>query len=220
MIDKQQVCDSFSKDGILIDEKKGELLALLANKTLEVNEYMNLTGIKDELTFISKMLVDSAIPARFLNLSESRILDLGTGGGFPGLVLAILYPDSQFVLLDSTQKKIRHCEQMVELLGLNNVTCIADRAENYSKSRPRETFDYVIARAVTDLKTLVKYSAPFLKTNGRLIAYKGLSYQDEIKAAKRTFSSTHSDVIYVNRYGLSDFPSEQRYIIQIARKGE
>ncbi len=218
MISKENLFEAFSREGINLNDYQAEQLALLSNKTLEVNEYMNLTGIKDEPTFISKMLVDSAIPLKFINFSNAKVLDIGTGGGFPGLVLAILYPEGSFTLIDSTKKKIAHCQDMVELLKLNNVTCIADRVENYFHGKNRETFDYVLARAVTDIKTLVKYSAPLLNKDGRLIAYKGLSYEDEIKVANRAFKQNHLDVIYVSRYSLYDFPDEKRYIIQIAKK--
>lgn len=218
MITKDDLFEPFSREGINLNDYQAEELALLANKTLEDNEHMNLTGIKDEKTFISKMLVDSAIPLKFINFTDSRVLDIGTGGGFPGLVLAILYPLGYFTLIDSTKKKVQHVQEMVDLLQISNVRCIADRVEDHFKGRNHETFDYVLARAVTDIKTLVKYSAPVLSKEGRIVAYKGLSYDDEIKAANRTMKSNHLDVIYVTRYSLYDFPDEKRYIVQIAKK--
>ena len=135
-------------------EEQLNLLNTFMNVTLETNEKFNLTAITNEDEFVEKMIYDSALALYDLDLSEKSIIDVGTGAGFPGMVLKILEPKAKVTLLDSTAKKINHLlsfakEQNIKVEG------IAARAEDYARNN-REKFDYATARAVSQLNILLE----------------------------------------------------------------
>ncbi len=200
-MESKHIQDVFSDNGIDISSEISNQLLLLMKLTLEGNEKMNLTAITDEEEFLNKMLLDSVLISKDLDLSSGKLLDIGSGAGFPGLPLAILYPNLHVTLLDSTSKKMKHCEEVVEELGLKNVACVSKRAEEYISHR-RETYDFVTARALGVLPIVLELSIPFLKVNGTLIAYKGSSYKDEVKSSHRAFTNLDCKVINKIEYTL------------------
>lgn len=169
---------------IVFDEKQLDNLYLLMDLTLKKNQVMNLTSIKDEEEFLIKMILDSALSFNDVNLSGvSDAIDVGTGGGFPGLVLAILYPNIHFTLLDATKKKCDHVFETAKTIGLNNVSVINDRAENFAPKH-REEFDIVTARAVSYLNMLLELCIPLLKVGGLFVALKGKIAEGELVDSK------------------------------------
>ncbi|MCH4071924.1 16S rRNA (guanine(527)-N(7))-methyltransferase RsmG [Pseudoramibacter sp.] len=172
-----------SESPLPITEDQSRLFYDFMNAMKEMNQRVNLTRILDEKDFIEKHLLDAITCP--LKSSENQILDLGSGGGIPGVPLAIYYPDKHFTLLDSTAKKMKAVKEITETIGLKNVTCVAGRAEELGK-RPeyRETFDAVCARAVAAFNILDELCAPFLKTGGTFYAWKGQQAEEEIAAAK------------------------------------
>lgn len=149
----------------------------------EMNQRVNLTRIVDEKDFIEKHLLDAITCP--LKANEKQILDLGSGGGIPGVPLAIYYPDRHFTLIDSTAKKMKAVKAITEKIGLTNVTCISGRAEELGKQpENREKFDAVCARAVAAFNILDELCAPFLKKGGTFYAWKGQQAEEEIAAAK------------------------------------
>ena len=136
------------------------------------NKLYNLTAITEEEQVYLKHFYDSLTISKTINLTNQSIIDLGTGAGFPGMVLKIFYPDIKLTLLDSTLKKCNFLKKVTEELNLTNVTIINDRAEIYSKNN-KEIYDVVVSRAVAPLKHLLEYGIPLLKINGLFISMKG-----------------------------------------------
>ena len=164
-----------------------EIYSKLADLTLEWNEKINVTAIKDKEEFINKNVIDSlSFAGRPEIESAKRILDVGTGGGYPGLPLAINYPDKEFVLTDAVGKKLTVVKDVASKLGVSNVTAVHGRVEDLAKDKKyRECFDLVVSRAVANMSTLSEYCLPFVKVGGFFAAYKTETAADEVAAAKR-----------------------------------
>ena len=198
-------------------EEQLNLLNTFMNVTLETNEKFNLTAITNEDEFVEKMIYDSALALYDLNLSEKSIIDVGTGAGFPGMVIKILEPKAKVTLLDSTAKKINHLlsfakEQNIKVEG------IAARAEDYARNN-REKYDYATARAVSQLNILLELIIPMLKVGGAFIAMKGQGYEEEINNSKEAFRRLNCRISKIYEFELPD-SHEKRAIIHIVKDKE
>ena len=154
--------------GIELSERQAGQLIVLLDQLDDWNERMNLTAIRERGAQITKHLLDSLSVQPFLQ--GERILDVGTGAGFPGLPLAIVNPSLQFTLLDSTAKKLKFIDHTAALLGLPNVQTVHTRAEDF---RPAQRFDIVVSRAVGPVEQFVKWTGHLVVGGGRLLAMKG-----------------------------------------------
>lgn len=164
-------------------------LSFLVDLTLKANQKMNLTAIEDFDSFIEKMVFDSALGIKeHEGFENKKLLDFGSGAGFPGLVIAILFPALHVTLLDATKKKTIHLVEMIKELELENVDVVNTRGEIFVADH-REYFDYVIARAVAPLNILIELTSPLIKLNGELIAMKGKNglkeYEDALSVIKK-----------------------------------
>ena len=157
-------------------------LEKLADIILEWNEKINVTAVRDRSEFMKKNVEDSLEILKLPEFADAkRVLDLGTGGGFPGLPLAIACPDKDFFLLDSVAKKLKVVASAAGELGLENVDVLNMRAEDLAKwPAYRESFDIVVSRAVANMSTLSEYCLPFVKVGGYFVAYKTASAAEEI----------------------------------------
>ena len=163
---------------------QSELLVRDMELVLDINEIHNLTAITEESAFVEKHLLDSVLCDLGKLKPGSTVLDIGTGGGFPGIPLAICYPDLKFTLMDATEKKIRLVGEIAEKLGLNNVRCICGRAEVLAKDPAyRENFDAVVSRGVAAYRILAELCLPFVKPGGFFYAWKGPGYTEELTDA-------------------------------------
>lgn len=189
-MNKELLITSLAVRGIEVSEQQVNQLVDLMETTLLTNEKFNLTAIKDKEVFMEKMIFDSALTLVNLDLSNKEVLDLGTGAGFPGLVLYILNPNIKLTLLDSTNKKIEYLKSFCLERGYK-INCVCDRAEIYARNH-REKYDFVTARAVSELSILMELSIPMLKVGGRLLALKSLGVENEIDTAKNAFKKLDS----------------------------
>ena len=154
-----------SSNGLPVNDRQLELLSQYVLLLLEWNKKINLISRRDVENVWESHILHSISPLLELQLARnSAILDVGSGGGLPGIPLKILRPDNQMTLIDSTQKKITAVQDMIQRLGLKGTVAVWGRAEDVGKSsRFRGVYDYVVARAVAPLKDLVKWSSPFFK---------------------------------------------------------
>ena len=167
-------------------EKTDKFISYI-DKVLERNEFINLTAVKDRDEAMQKHLADSlAVTVLPEYQKAASVIDIGTGAGFPGALLAIANPDKNFCLLDSTLKRLRVIDEFAADLGISNITTIHARAEEISrKPEYSENFDLCVSRAVASLDKLAGWSLPFVKQNGYFIAYKGENYDSELAAAAK-----------------------------------
>lgn len=149
----------------------------------ETNKVMNLTAISGEENVARLHFLDCAAVLRETDISEKTLYDIGTGAGFPGLVLKILRPDAKVVLIDSLDKRIGFLKNVCDELGLDNTACIHARAEEAAADY-REKADVVVSRAVAGLNVLSELALPFAKKDGHFIAMKGPDYEHELDEAK------------------------------------
>ncbi len=164
------------------DAKTAEMMHQMVSRLLSVNEFMNLTAITDPKEIIVKHLADSCTVLKYIP-QGAKVCDIGCGGGFPSLPIAIARPDITVIGIDSTGKKVDYLNETARLLSLANFSAICGRAENLAQTELRESFDIVTARAVAALPTLCELCIPFVKVGGSFCALKGNPPDDEIKNA-------------------------------------
>ncbi|MCL2225961.1 MAG: 16S rRNA (guanine(527)-N(7))-methyltransferase RsmG [Defluviitaleaceae bacterium] len=170
-----------SANGIEITETQFATLAAYQARVLDVNQHMNLTRITGPQDFAVKHIIDSLTLLPYIT-PNAKLIDIGTGAGFPGLVLRIMREDLQLTLLDSLRKRVNFLNETTEILGIP-AQCIHARAEEYSRKH-REFYDICTARAVASMDKLAKYALPVVKNGGVFLAMKGPDIQDELKNAK------------------------------------
>lgn len=158
-------------DGIVLSNCQLEQFQKYLSFLLEYNKTTNLTAIRDAEGVYLKHFYDSIILAKYMDLNDKSLLDIGSGAGFPGVPLKIVFPNLKLTLMDSNGKKTQFLEKLKTLLDLE-YTVINDRAEHYIIDN-REKFDFVTARAVTSMPVLSELCLPFVKIDGMFIAYKG-----------------------------------------------
>jgi 16S rRNA (guanine527-N7)-methyltransferase len=186
-----------------------ETLLRLVDELEQGNRQFNLTAIRDRPGMLRKHVLDSLSLQPYL--LGTRLADVGTGAGFPGLVLAIVNPERRFTLIEATGKKARFVEQTAQRLGLVNVLVVNSRAETY---RPFELFDTVAARALSSLADFVAYAGHLCAPDGRLLAMKGKRPDDEISALPRSFRA-----LAVHRLSVPGL-TDERHLVELVRSSK
>ncbi len=186
------------------DESVLSKLVSFFGLVIEKNKVMNLTAITDFKDFCVKHFADSLSLLKILKPSSGKIIDVGTGAGFPGIPLAICCPDVSFTLLDSLKKRVDFLNDAVAELGLKNVTLMHGRAEEAGRDESlRDTFDICVSRAVANLSTLVEYVLPFVKPSGTFVAYKGPNSASEIALCSNALKVFSARVDHLNSFELN-----------------
>lgn len=205
----QTLCKECERQNIAINEKQCVDLAEYKNMLLEWNEKMNLTAITDEYEIIVKHFVDCLECTKVIK-DEKNIIDVGTGAGFPGMVLAIYYKDKNFTLLDALNKRLIFLQEVVNKLGLKNVKIVHARAEEIARTGEyREVYDASVSRAVANLPVLLEYTSPFVKVNGTCIVMKGDSIEDEIKISVNALNTLKLKI--EDKYNYSYIVNNEEY---------
>lgn len=205
----------FKKYNINVNEKQLLLFNNYFIDLIEKNKVMNLTAITDKEQVYTKHFIDSVLPVKFIK-ENSKILDIGTGAGFPGIPLKIIEESLNIVLLDSLNKRVEFLKEEISKLNLNNIQAVHYRAEDYANVS-RETFDYVVSRAVARLNTLLEYCLPFVKVGGTFIAYKSVNSEEEITEAKNALSILGGKIEKIEEY---DLEGNKRVLIFIKKVKE
>ncbi len=186
MIDRSYLKALAASLGVSLDDRALERFDLYARLLCDWNEKINLTAITDPQEICVKHFADSlSVLAKVEIPQDAKLIDVGTGAGFPGLALKIARPDLRVTLLDSTKKKLMVLDDISQKLELD-VEPLHKRAEEAGRSRPyREQFDIATARAVANLAVLSEYCLPFVKVGGRFLAMKSAKTQEELAGAKK-----------------------------------
>lgn len=202
----------------LITEESAPKFEALCEHMLKVNDKMNLTAIRDEAGVILKHFVDSVAIVPFID-TGAKLIDVGCGGGFPSLPIAILRPDVCILGLDSVTKKVEYVKNTASLLGLSNVQVSNARAEVLGQDKSfRESYDAVCARGVGRLNLLCELCLPLVKVGGVFIAMKSLTASDELDEAKNAISTLGASIEKVFEYSLSNGTEELSRTIIVLRK--
>ena len=197
--------------GIPFDAALPEKLLRYHALLMDWNTRMDLTAVTDEDEMIDRHYVDSLMALKEPGLipAKGRLIDVGTGAGFPGLPLALACPDLQVTLMDAQQKRLTFLQAVIDDLGVENVTLMHRRAEDGAKDAAlREQFDVAVARAVAALPTLCEYCLPFVKVGGRFVALKGPDADREQEAARRAVGLLGGRVTAVTALTLPAEPVE------------
>lgn len=178
-----------------------------------VNKTVNLTAIKDDNELLIKHFIDSFFIQEYLKEEDKNIIDIGTGAGFPGLCLAIINKDKNFLLVDSVSKKIEFLKMVVKLLKLKNVECVSERFEDLG-NKLKEKFDIVLCRGVAHLSVIMEYSCPFLKVNKRFLPQK--LTLDEVNEIKNSLNIFNYKILSKKEFKLPN--GDLRYIIEMKKE--
>jgi 16S rRNA (guanine527-N7)-methyltransferase len=192
--------------GIELEPAMAETLLRLVDELEQGNAQFNLTAIRDRPGMLRKHVLDSLSVQPYLR--GSRVADVGTGAGFPGLALAVSNPQRRFTLIEATGKKARFVEQTASRIGLGNVLVVNSRAESY---RPFELFDTVLARALSSLADFVAYGGHLCAPAGRLLAMKGKRPDEEISALPKSFRA-----LAVHRLSVPGL-NDERHLVELVR---
>lgn len=178
--------------GITPNEAQVEQLLTFYEMTIEKNKVMNLTAIIDFKEFVIKHFVDSISIVKILDLKnkKQKVIDIGTGAGFPGIPLKIMFPELEITLFDSLQKRLSFLDEVINSLGLKKICTVHGRAEEFGRKLDyREKYDIVVSRAVAELAVLCELALPFCKVGGCFVAYKGVKGSEELSEAAKAITT-------------------------------
>lgn len=215
MVNTNLLISDAEKLGLSIENDKIKQFEKLAELLVEQNKTMNLTAITDPDGIAVKHFADSISVLNAAKFDEkARVLDVGTGAGFPGIPLLIMRPNLDLTMLDSTAKKLKYVANTVEELGLT-ANVLHTRAEEAGQSKEyRETFDIVCSRAVAALNVLCEYCLPFVKVGGVFVAMKAAKAQEEIEGAKAAIKLLGGQIVDEKSFTLSDGGERNLIIIK------
>lgn len=196
-----------------------ERFAAYCDRLLETNKVMNLTAITDPDEVFVRHFYDSIAIMQFESFANKSVIDVGCGAGFPGLPLKLANPSVSLTLLDSLDKRIRFLSELCEDLGLTDVSCIHGRAEEFSRTDARESFDFAVSRAVAALPMLCELCLPFVKVGGSLLALKAADCEEELASAENAIKTLGGEL---SEKILYDFPGSDcsRALVVIKKVSE
>lgn len=210
--------EALKKIDINLDPGQVELFANFFRELLEWNKKFNLTAIEEEEKVIIKHFYDSLLGMKINEWpADGKLLDLGTGAGFPGIPLKIVNPGLHVTLVDSLQKRIAFLNHLIKKLQLDGVEAVHARAEDLGRDKNyRESYDLVASRAVAQLAVLTEYCLPLVRMGGNLIAYKGPEGDIELKQASRAVETLGGQISEIKNYCLP--LEESRRMIIVIKK--
>lgn len=179
--------DKVNELSIELNDKQVSQFIRFYELLVEWNKVMNLTGITEYEQVVEKHFVDSLSIVKSIDIKNvNRVIDIGTGAGFPGIPLKIAFPHLKITLLDSLNKRIKFLNAVIVELGLEDIHTIHGRAEDFAKQAEyREQYDLCVSRAVANLSTLSEYCLPYVKVNGLFVPYKSGDIEEELNSSKK-----------------------------------
>lgn len=194
-----------TKFGVSLDETALERFDIYAKMLVDWNNKINLTAITDSMGITVKHFIDSLALFKYADIENgAKIIDIGTGAGFPGVAMLIARPDLEITLLDSTGKKLNVIADILLNIGLKANIVHARAEEAGRKAEHRELYDYAAARAVANLRELSEYCLPFVRKGGKFISLKGAKAQEEIDGAKKAIKLLGGRIIKAESFDLLD----------------
>ena len=211
----KKLSEILEKNGVYSEDKINKLEGYM-EEILEWNNKVNITNITEKDDFIEKHYIDSLVIGDLdIFKNSNSVIDVGTGGGFPGVPLAVSYPEKEFTLLDSLNKRLKIIDQVTENLNINNVTTCHGRAEELAQKKEyREKFDLCVSRAVANLTSLSELCIPFVKLGGYFIAYKGPGVYEELENAEKAIKTLGGEVVEIKNAAYGDDDEHKLLIIK------
>lgn len=215
---KEYLIKGIEKIGLEYDEKRVSELLKYLDMLVEYNSHTNLTAVREKDEIIDKHFLDSLLVQKYITKNMKKAIDIGTGAGFPGMVLAIYNKDIKFTLMDSIGKKTKFLELVKEELGLTNVEVVNCRAEEFADDETKESYDLGLCRGVSKLSTILEYIIPFLKVEGKFLCQKMVGTGEE-EEANHALEVLNSEIICEYKEYLP-YSEEERLIIDIKKIGK
>lgn len=201
--------------GIVLDGEQRQQFVDFYEYLVEKNKVMNLTGITEFQEVLVKHFLDSLACVKAVDIKKvKRMMDVGTGAGFPGVPLKIAFPHLEACLLDSLKRRVNFLEETFDLLKLTDITAVHGRAEEYAKNKAyRESFDLCVSRAVSNLATLSEYCLPYVKVGGSFISYKSGTVQEEAEQAEKAVKILGGKIRDVVYFSLPDSEIQRSLVV-------
>jgi len=198
---KEELSIELEKLGIILTEEQSRQLEKFYQILIEENEKINLTRITEKNEVYLKHFYDSLTLIKLIDFSQvETVLDVGSGAGFPGIVLKIVFPHLKITLLDALKKRVNYLNKTIDLLNLKNIVAIHERSEVYAHKN-KESFDIVTARAVANLKVLSELTIPLVKLGGYFLAMKG-NIEEEVKEAEEQIEILGGKIVQIDEFAL------------------
>lgn len=210
-----EIKEVFDKMHIELPDGALELLNRYYEMLIDTNKVMNLTTITEYSEVIIKHFADSAAIGCITDMNGNiDVIDVGTGAGFPGIVLKIVYPQLSVVLLDSLNKRVNFLKNVITELGLTGISAIHGRAEDIARNKDyREKFDLCVSRAVANMSSLSEYCLPFVKVGGRFIPYKADGCDEEVKTASKAVNILGGKIRKIESYVIPDTDICRKFVV-------
>lgn len=210
-----EIKEVFDKMHIGLPDGALELLNRYYEMLVDTNKVMNLTAITEYSEVVIKHFADSAAIGCITDMNGNiDVIDVGTGAGFPGMVLKIVYPQLSVVLLDSLNKRVNFLKNVITELGLTDISAIHGRAEDIARNKDyREKFDLCVSRAVANMSSLSEYCLPFVKVGGRFIPYKADGCDEEVKTASKAVNILGGKIRKIESYVIPDTDICRKFVV-------
>ncbi|MBP3432013.1 MAG: 16S rRNA (guanine(527)-N(7))-methyltransferase RsmG [Clostridia bacterium] len=207
----KSLVEVFQKYGIKLSESQQKMFDSYFHTLVETNKHLNLTAITEENEVGVKHFLDSVLPMEYIP-SGARLIDVGSGAGFPAIPLKIMREDLQVCMLDSLNKRVNFLNETIKLLNLQSCEAVHGRAEEFA-AKNRESFDVAVARAVASLDTLVEYLLPFVKVGGCAVIYKSSKVEEEIENARKAIDVLGGRIKTVKNYQIQEGNLERNVVV-------
>lgn len=206
-----EINEVFSKYGFSLSALQINQFERYYEFLISENKKYNLTAITEKNDVIFKHFLDSCLAEKNI-IKNAKIIDIGSGAGFPSIPLKILRPDIKFVLVDSLNKRVNFLNELIKILNLQDVVAVHARAEDYIKDN-REKFDYAVARAVAPLNTLLEYLVPYVKVGGECLIYKSQKLEEEIETSQNALKVLGCKVEKIESFNIDEIDAARKILI-------
>lgn len=219
---EKMLFEEAKKNSIVLDNDQINKFIKYKELLKEWNNKINLTAITEDKQILMKHFIDSLEVVKYIN-KNSTVIDVGTGAGFPGIVIAIYFKgDIKITLIDALNKRIDFLEEVIKELNLLNIEIVHARAEEFGqKEKYRESYDYAVSRAVAPLNILLEFDIPFIKVGGKCLLLKGTKLNEEIQKSNKALEKVNSKITNIYKYNyILDGEEYNRNIVEITKEKE